>query len=98
MKIRWHTIVILLFFIGAILLGVSIYHNVEGWGYLDSTYFLVITATTIGYGDITPVTDVGKIVTIVYSFVGIAFALYMISFINHHIFERKIKKHLGKKK
>jgi len=36
------------FFIG---LGTVIYHFVEGWSWLDSLYFSVITLTTIGYGD-----------------------------------------------
>ncbi len=60
-------------------------------GYLDSTYFLVITATTIGYGDIVPVTNVGKIVTIFYSFLGIATAFYAISLIIHYVFEKRMK-------
>ena len=64
-----------------------IYHRVEGWNYLDSTYFLVITATTIGYGDLTPQTDLGKIITIFYSFVGIAVVFYLISLIGNFIFK-----------
>ena len=46
------------FFIG---LGTVIYHFVEGWSWLDSLYFSVITLTTIGYGDFSPQTDLGKI-------------------------------------
>jgi voltage-gated potassium channel len=92
MKIKGHTIAIVLFFVGAFLFGISIYHSVEGWGYLDSTYFLVITATTIGYGDLVPQTNVGKIVTMVYSIMGIAFFFYMISVISHYVFERKLRK------
>ena len=97
MKIKWHTIAIILFFIGALLVGISVYHNVEGWSYLDSTYFLVITATTIGYGDIVPITNVGKIITIFYSFIGISFAFYMVSLINHYVFEKKMTKHMKNK-
>ena len=44
--------------------------------YLDAVYWAAITLTTVGYGDFHPVTDVGKIIAIITSFVGIAvFAL-----------------------
>ena len=72
MEIKWHSVIVIFSFILLLVVGTFIYHNVEGWGYLDSTYFMVITATTIGYGDFTPQTDIGKITTIVYSFIGIA--------------------------
>lgn len=51
------------FFIG---FGTVIYHFVEGWSWLDSLYFSVITLTTIGYGDFSPQTDLGKIFTLLY--------------------------------
>lgn len=34
--------------------GVHMYHRWEGWDYSDSTYFIIISLTTIGFGDITP--------------------------------------------
>lgn len=59
--------------------GATFYHYVEGWEWLDSFYFTVITLTTIGYGDFTPKTDVGKLFTMVYVFIlglGILSGLY----------------------
>ena len=91
MEIKWHLIVVVFSFILVLVVGTFIYHNVEGWGYLDSTYFMVITATTIGYGDFTPLTYIGKITTIVYSFIGIAFMFYMIDCIILSLISRKIK-------
>ncbi|MGL5732782.1 MAG: potassium channel family protein [Metamycoplasmataceae bacterium] len=39
--------------------------------YWDSFYFTVISICTIGYGEITPVTDLGKIMVIILAFVGV---------------------------
>lgn len=51
--------------------GGFFYHFVEGWRWLDSFYFSVITLTTVGYGDFSPQTDLGKIFTIFYVLGGI---------------------------
>ena len=51
--------------------GTFFYHGVEGWGWLDSLYFCVITLATVGYGDFSPHTAVGKVFTVIYIFMGI---------------------------
>ena len=48
---------------------------VEGWSLLDSAYFAVVTIATVGYGDLTPETTLGKIFTIGYIFAGIGLFL-----------------------
>jgi voltage-gated potassium channel len=55
----------------AILTGAIFYHIVEKLAWLDSIYFCVITLATVGYGDIVPHTDAGKVFTIFYVLIGI---------------------------
>lgn len=68
----------------AALLGVGtiFYSNVEGWHWFDSLYFSVVTLATVGYGDFTPQTTLGKLFTMIYIFLGIgvlvAFASKMV--------------------
>lgn len=65
-------------------IGTISYHLLEGWNWLDSLYFSVITLTTVGYGDFSPQTDGGKIFTIIYIISGIAIILSFINTIYNH--------------
>lgn len=56
-------------------LGTLVYHWLEGWNYLDALYFCVISLATIGYGDFTPTTQIGRAFTIVYVINGIVILL-----------------------
>ncbi len=52
--------------------GIVFYHFVEGWDWLDSAYFCVVTLATVGYGDFHPVTPYGKFFAILYIVLGVA--------------------------
>lgn len=52
---------------------------IEGFSPVDSFYFCFITLATIGYGDLSPATDVGKLVTVIYSIAGLGIMAALIS-------------------
>jgi len=54
-----------------ITLGAAFYRTVEGFRWLDAYYYVVVTLSTIGYGDFVPKTDAGKIFTIFYIVFGV---------------------------
>lgn len=58
-------------------IGAALYHWLEGWSWLDSVYFVVITLTTIGYGDLHPTKPVTKLITIFYGLNGIVLLLLL---------------------
>lgn len=62
-----------------ILIGSVFYWKVEGWAYIDALYFSVVTLTTVGYGDLTPSTDAGKLFTVVYILVGLGIIAAFVS-------------------
>ncbi len=91
MKLHLHLITFVFLFGLIITGGAYTYHFSEGWPLLDSFYFVVVTITTIGYGDLVPSTSVGKLFTMFFSFFGIAMAFYFVGVIGTNLF----KKHLN---
>lgn len=73
-------------------IGTIFYHNVEGWRWLDSLYFSVITLATIGYGDFTPKTDLGKAFTIIYVLIGIGILIAFIDPIGELIVQHRMER------
>lgn len=78
--------------------GSVVYHYVEGWKWLDCIYFSIITLTTIGYGDFSPQTDVGKAFTIIYIIMGVGIILSFINTVYLHYQDEKANKNSSDKK
>lgn len=60
---------------GYVLISALIIFNVEPEtfdSFFEAVYWATVSLTTMGYGDIYPVTTIGRIVTMISSFVGIA--------------------------
>jgi voltage-gated potassium channel len=71
---------------------------IEGFSPLQSFYMLVITFATIGFGDVVPVTDVGKIFTICIILAGFTVGLYAIGKISAFFVEGELSKLLKQRK
>lgn len=72
--------------------GAVFYHFVEHLSWLNAFYFCTITLTTVGYGDITPHTDAGKLFTIFYIIVGVGIlATFANLLIKNSVAKRKAK-------
>ncbi|KAI1496671.1 hypothetical protein F5X99DRAFT_399528 [Biscogniauxia marginata] len=60
-----------IFFLVYLLLGALVFSNIEGWDYLDSVYWADVTLFTVGFGEISPETSLGRGLLIPYALVGI---------------------------
>ena len=52
--------------------GAFFFVNVEGWTLIDALYFATCTFATVGFGDVSPQTDAGKLFACLYMIVGIS--------------------------
>lgn len=81
-----------------ILLGSLGYVWVEGWGFFDALYMTVITLTTVGYGEVRPLTPAGRAYTMVLAVSGVGVMLYVVGVLARVVVEGEIREVLGKRK
>lgn len=65
--------------LGLIFVGTIFFHIVEKFSWVNAYYFCVVSLTTVGYGDVVPHTDLGKIATTIYIALGIGIISAFIS-------------------
>ncbi|MEQ9366320.1 MAG: potassium channel protein [Leptospirales bacterium] len=62
--------VFLFFLLGV---GTAGYYSIEGWDFIASLYMTVITVTTVGFGEVQPLSDEGRLFTIALILGGVVF-------------------------
>ena len=104
MKIEHRFKIAFIFLVVTVFIATIFYNAVEGWGLLDSLYFAVSTATTVGLGDLVPTTPGSRLFTTFYMAISTGLAVYTIALIAHHrilinlkTISRKIKSKQKKK-
>ena len=83
--------VIILFslLVTVVVCGTVFYRLIEGWSWLDSYFFTVVTLSTVGYGSLVPATAVGKIGTTILIFVGLGIFAAAIQQLSHFTIHRR---------
>lgn len=82
----WILVALAIFTLG---LGTVVYRFIEQLSWVDAYYFSVVTLITVGYGDITPQTDFGKIFTTFYIIIGVG----IISLFIRTVIQERVRKH-----
>jgi voltage-gated potassium channel len=62
-----------------LVLGVAGYMLIEGWSFLDAFYMTVTTVTTVGFREVKPLSDGGRIFTIFLILFGVGVAFYILT-------------------
>lgn len=77
-----------------ILTSSILFNLVEGGGLLNAIYFTVITITTVGFGDITPKTEIGKIITMLTLVIGILSLSFASRYLIDYIVKNRDQKYV----
>src|SRR6266849_8842479 len=78
--------------------GTAGFHYIEGWSCFDGFYMVVITLTTIGYGEVHPLSQTGKIFNIGLIVAGVALVTIAIGSLTQYLLEFELTKVLGRRK
>jgi voltage-gated potassium channel len=91
--IQWTAMLVALLVIGS--LG---FVWLEGWNFFDSLYMTVTTLTTVGYGEIHPLNQIGRIYNMVLILTGMGVLFYVVGSLARVVIEGEIRSALGKRK
>ena len=81
------TVGVILLFLGILLFGAFGYKLLSNCSFLDGLYMTVITITTVGYGEVVPMSPVTRVFTIVLILIGASFVLYVFGRITETVVE-----------
>ena len=93
-----HLVIVVLLAVFLVGLGTAGYMVIEDWNVLDSIYMTVITLSTIGYGEVNPISSAGRIFTLVLIVMGVGFFLYVLGNVVQFLVEGRIRIILGRHK
>jgi len=89
------TVIVLL---SIIAIGCSGYIFIEKWTFLEALYMTIITIATVGFMEVRPLSEAGRIFTIILILGGTSFLVYAGSFLIAFVVEGELKGILGRRK
>ncbi len=91
-------LIVFLLIVALWLTGVAGYMVIEKWRLLDSVYMTAISLTTVGFKEVRPLSDYGRIFTIVLITLGVGLFFYAAGTLAEAIIEGHIRGLIGKKR
>ena len=79
-------------------MGTAGFHYIEGWSWFDSFYMVVITLSTIGYGEIHPLSTAGRAFNVGLIISGVALVLLMIGALTQALLEFELGRLFGRRR
>lgn len=84
-------------FFGVMFGGTLGFHLIEGWGLVDSIYMTAITVTTVGYGEVNPLSPEGRFFAIIVIFTGVGTVFYILTALTQMVVEGKLREIMGRR-
>jgi voltage-gated potassium channel len=84
--------------VGLLIVGILGYSILEGWGFLESLYMVIITITTIGFGEVRSLSPAGRLFTILIIFMGLSIAAALFAQLGQFIVESGMTHSYGRRR
>jgi voltage-gated potassium channel len=89
------SLIVVYLLIALLTVGTSGYMLIEGWSFIEALYMVVITMTTIGFGEVRPLSPAGRIFTLGLIAFGVIAATYSISTVIELLTSEELREHLS---
>ena len=71
------------------------YMLIEGWSLVDAAYMVVLTFTTVGYGEVNPLSSNGRLFTMALMLAGIGVMFYILTGVVQLVVEQEVLRGIG---
>jgi voltage-gated potassium channel len=82
----------------AISIGVEGFMLIEHYSFLDALYMTIITVSTVGYGEVHPLSDIGKIFNMFLIVTNLGLFTYLVSTLTGYFLDGEFRQHLKLRK
>lgn len=93
-----HFVITVLLSILLMAVGTAGYMLIEGWNVLDALFMTITTLATVGYGEVHPLSSIGRIYSVILIVLGVAYFLYVGGAVIQFMVEGRVRILLGRKR
>jgi voltage-gated potassium channel len=97
-KVPFNLKIVFLALIALVAVGVLGFHFLEGWTYFDAFYMVLTTITSIGYGEIHPLSHVGRLFNSFIIITGVGLVLLFLGGASRTLLEFELQSVMGRRR
>ncbi|MEL7121209.1 MAG: NAD-binding protein [Bacteroidota bacterium] len=79
-----------------LILGIAMFMLIEKYDLADAIYMAIITISTVGYTEVKPLSEIGKLFTSAYILINIAIFAYLLAVFSYYVIQGEIFKGMHK--
>ena len=97
-KIPFNLKLIAILLVLLVIAGIAGFHLIEGWSYFDGFYMVLTTITSIGYGEIHPLSHVGRLFNSFVIITGVGLVLLLVGGASRTLLEFELQSLFGRRR
>ena len=97
-KVPYNLKLIAILLVLLVIAGIAGFHFIEGWTYFDGFYMVLTTITSIGYGEIHPLTHTGRLFNSFVIITGVGLVLLLVGGASRTLLEFELQSVFGRRR